>query len=190
MATAKKKAAKKKARVATGVISDRDLQDLTATKPEDDVPVGGNPPGRPTDYREEFVDEAYKQCLLGATDEELAAYFGCAVSTVYVWKNEYPEFSEAIRRGKSRADADVAHAVYQRAIGYSHPEVKHLVVDKAIEEVHTIKHYPPDATTGMFWLKNRQPKLWKEKIDTTISASEDLAQIIVGMAKDRPPGLE
>lgn len=27
------------------------------------------------------------------------------------------------------------------------------------------KHYPPDTVAAFIWLKNRQPKLWKDKIE-------------------------
>ena len=27
----------------------------------------------------------------------------------------------------------------------------------------TIKHYPPDTTAGIFWLKNRQRDKWRDK---------------------------
>jgi hypothetical protein len=31
--------------------------------------------GRPTKYKEEYNEQAYKLCLLGATDKELADFF-------------------------------------------------------------------------------------------------------------------
>ncbi|MCO6427131.1 hypothetical protein [Nitrosomonas communis] len=34
-----------------------------------------NPVGRPTLYREVYAEQAYRLCLLGATDEELADFY-------------------------------------------------------------------------------------------------------------------
>ncbi|MCY1295079.1 hypothetical protein D9M70_444010 [compost metagenome] len=31
--------------------------------------------------------------------------------------------------------------------------------------VPTVKHYPPDPGAAIFWLKNRQPELWKERVE-------------------------
>jgi len=107
-------------------------------------------------------------CLLKCTDEELAEQFHVHVATLYEWKNKYPEFSEAIRRGKTPADAEVAFAAYQRAIGYSHPEEKIFYNKDAegedrIVRVQTIKHYPPDTKALSLWLRNRQRENWREE---------------------------
>ncbi len=42
-------------------------------------------------YKPEFVAEAAAQCAKGATDQELADYFGVSVRTLYRWKNTEPE---------------------------------------------------------------------------------------------------
>lgn len=125
--------------------------------------------GRPTDYKPEYNEQAYKLCLLGHTDKELASFFEVSESTINLWKLEHIEFSESIKRGKDIADADISQKLYHRAIGYSHPDVEIKVVAEGqglgsrIEEVPVIKHYPPDPTSMIFWLKNRQPKKWRDK---------------------------
>jgi hypothetical protein len=30
--------------------------------------------------------------------------------------------------------------------------------------VETMRHYPPDTTACIFWLKNRRPDLWRDKV--------------------------
>ena len=82
------------------------------------------PRGRPSLYRREFAEQAYKLCLLGATDEEIADFFGVVKQTVYDWRAAHPEFLDSITRGKIIADANVAERLYQRALGYSHEAVK------------------------------------------------------------------
>jgi len=119
--------------------------------------------GRPTKYKEEYNELAYKLCLLGHTDEELAQFFEIATSTLYEWKLAYPEFSEALKKGKEVADGEVVASLYHRALGYSHPDVDIKVIDGCIVETPLVKHYPPDATSAIFWLKNRQPKKWRDK---------------------------
>lgn len=119
--------------------------------------------GRPTDYKEEYNEQAYNYCLLGATDAELAVFFGVCVATINNWKNDYPLFLESLKQGKEMADARVAKALFSRATGYSHEDVDIKMYEGQIIETPTIKHYPPDATSMIFWLKNRQPEKWREK---------------------------
>lgn len=116
--------------------------------------------GRPTKYKEEYNEQAYKLCLLGHTDEELASFFEIATSTLYEWKLAYPDFTEAIKKGKEFADVDVVQSLYNRAIGMT---IKKQVVkgEGAIVEIED--EIPPDTTAMIFWLKNRQPKKWRDK---------------------------
>lgn len=119
--------------------------------------------GRPTKYRIEYNEQAYKLCLLGHTDDELAEFFEVHVSTIHQWKLDHPDFSDSIKKGKDVADAEVSKSLYHRALGYSHPDVDIKAVNGEIIETPVIKHYPPDATSAIFWLKNRQPKKWRDK---------------------------
>lgn len=118
--------------------------------------------GRPTDYKAEYAEQAYKLCLLGHTDKELADFFEVAESTIYEWKKVHPEFSESITNGKEVADAEIAVSLYQRAKGYSHPEDKIFQYEGDPVVVPTIKHYPPDTAAAFIWLKNRQKGKWRD----------------------------
>lgn len=125
--------------------------------------------GRPTDYQESYNEQAEKLCKLGATDAELADFFDIAESTLNNWKSEYPEFMESIKKGKTLADAEVADKLYKRATGYSHEDVDIKFFEGQIIETPLIKHYPPDTAAAIFWLKNRQRKKWRDKIETGIT---------------------
>lgn len=120
---------------------------------------------RPTKYKAEFATQAEKLCKLGATDEELADFFEVALSTLNKWKLDHPGFSESLKKGKTLADAEVAHKLFHRATGYDHPDVDIRVVDNQIVQTPLIKHYPPDTTAAIFWLKNRQKDKWRDKVD-------------------------
>jgi DNA-binding XRE family transcriptional regulator len=131
--------------------------------------------GHPTDYREEYNQLAYNYSLLGATDEDLAKFLGVCTSTITNWKKNYPQFLASIKNGKKKADSEVASKLYHRAMGYSHKEDKIFQYEGDPVIVPTIKHYPPDSTAAIFWLKNRQPKLWRDKQE--IEHSGDLPNI-------------
>mgnify|MGYP003538778388 FL=1 len=128
---------------------------------------------RPTDYREEYAEQAYNYCLLGATNDELATFFDVHVSTIYQWKLDHEGFSDALKRGKEMADARVARALFSRATGYSHEDVDIKMYEGEIIETPTVKHYPPDATSMIFWLKNRQPEKWREKREVVDVDADD-----------------
>ncbi len=128
-----------------------------------------NKVGRPTKYSEDYCRQAKEFCLLGATDEQLARFLEVSVDTIYEWKKVYPKFSEAIKVGKDVADAKVAKSLYERACGYSHKQDKIFSNNGEPMIVETTKHYPPDATSMIFWLKNRQKANWRDKQDYEVT---------------------
>lgn len=130
--------------------------------------------GRPTDFKEEYVEQVEKLCKLGATDKEIADFFEVTEQTINNWKTDFPHFFESIKKGKIFADAEVANKLYHRAIGYEHAE--DVIFNNRGEEmiVPTIKHYPPDATAAIFWLKNRRAKDWRDKQDLNLTTPEGI----------------
>jgi hypothetical protein len=124
--------------------------------------------GRPTDYKEEYNAQAEKLCKLGATDKELADFFEVVESTINEWKLKHPEFSESIKAGKILADSEVAEKLFKRATGYSHEDVDIKVIDGQIVTTDLVKHYPPDTTAAIFWLKNRQKEKWRDKTENDL----------------------
>jgi transcriptional regulator with XRE-family HTH domain len=138
----------------------------------------GNRGGRPTLYKPDFVAQAAKACRAGFTDQELADLFGVAVSTISAWKAEHVEFSEALKAGKAEADVLVERALYHRAVGYSHEVEKPMVVDKDVRIVTYTERMPPDTTACIFWLKNRNPEEWRDKVvQETTWASKKLSEM-------------
>lgn len=128
--------------------------------------------GRPTLYSEDHPKQAFKLCLLGATDKDLAEFFEVAESTINNWKHEHPEFLESIKRGKTQADAEVGTRLYERALGYSHPEEKIFQYEGQPVRVNTTKHYPPDTTAAIFWLKNRQKEHWRDSTNMHLAGPD------------------
>ena len=128
--------------------------------------------GRPTNYKKEYDEQAYKLCLLGATDKEMADFFNVKEQTINNWKKNHPSFFESIKRGKIVADANVAKSLYNRALGYYHPEDKIFNDNGEPLIVPTVKHYPPDPTAAIFWLKNRKPAEWRDKRETELTGKD------------------
>jgi len=146
--------------------------------------------GRPTAYRDEYAEQARKLCRLGATDAELANFFEVSERTLNSWKKRHPEFLQALKAGKAVADAEVAEKLYQRACGYSHEAVKMFQAGGEIISKGYTERYPPDTTAAIFWLKNRRPDLWRDKIEQEHTGkdggpiqSETTTRVIVVPAK-------
>lgn len=137
----------------------------------------GNTGGAPTKYKKEFADHAFKLCLLGYTDKDLAFFFEVDEQTITNWKIIHKSFSGQIKAGKDIADATVAQSFYRRANGYDYHEVTFEIVDPAIsadpesikvdlyKKKIVTKHLPPDAGAALNWLKNRQKEKWRDKPD-------------------------
>lgn len=139
--------------------------------------------GRPTKYSPEYVEEVYKLCLLGATDEQIADFFGVTVQTLLNWCDAHPQFLEARKNGKERADAKVAEALYHRALGYSHPAVKIMSYEGSSWEHEYTERYPPDTAAAFIWLKNRAGWRDKHEVDHT-TAGQPLFKAYQGVDPD------
>lgn len=100
----------------------------------------------------------------GLNDEQIAAKVGIRPSTYYEWANRFPEFAEAIKKGKAPVDIQVENALFKRAIGYDYEETVTEVYGDGKKHVRKVKkHMPPDVGAIAFWLKNRKPEKWRDK---------------------------
>lgn len=105
----------------------------------------------------------------GLTDEMIAHNIGITTTTFYDWKKKYPQFAEAIKRGKEVVDIMVENALLKSAMGYKYDEVvKERVFDYetetsiVVEVKRTTKEVAPNPTSLIFWLKNRKPEAWRD----------------------------
>lgn len=124
--------------------------------------------GRPTKYKAEYAEQAEKLCKLGAIDTELADFFETTERTINAWKQRQPKFLQALKDGKTIADADVADSLHGRATGYEWTEEQAIKIkvgphEEKVEIVEVAREVPPDPTSMIFWLKNRRPKDWRDK---------------------------
>lgn len=139
--------------------------------------------GRPTKYKPEFNEIAYKLCSKhGYTDEELADSLNVAEGTIQDWKAKYPDFLSSIKKGKAEFDDDaVQFALHKRATGFTR-RVEKTTKDGVVD---TYEEVPPDTTACIFWLKNRRKERWKDKHE--VEHSGDVSVLIdVGEYDDEP----
>jgi hypothetical protein len=125
--------------------------------------------GRPTKYIPEVCYAAKRYCLLGATNDDLADLFNVNDATIDAWKVQHPEFMEAIQAGKAGADSRVAQALFTRAVGYTATVERPMSVpvgdgQSVVEIVQFHEYVAPDQQAARYWLNNRQPGRWREKV--------------------------
>jgi len=127
--------------------------------------------GRPSPYDpERHPIWAEGLAKLGKIEDDIAAAMGIHVSTLRDWKKKHPEFSVALKIGKSEADTRVENSLFKRAIGYEYEEVKTVNDGERVEK--TIKQVAPDVTAQIFWLKNRKPEEWRDKVHQEVTGKD------------------
>lgn len=127
--------------------------------------------GRPTLYRPEYAEQAAKLCKLGATDADLADFFGVTKRTVERWRSAHEDFCRAVTIGKEEADNAVERSLYQRAVGYEQEAVKIFMPAGASEPVYAPyrEKVAPDTAAAIFWLKNRRKEHWRERSEQDVN---------------------
>lgn len=113
--------------------------------------------------------QVYELALLGATEAQIARVMNVDEKTIEYWKATKPEFLEQLNQGRMVADAKVAHALYQRAVGCSVPETRTVVCGGKVIKVKVEKYFPPDSWAANKWLSIRQRQLWADVQRTEIT---------------------
>jgi len=88
----------------------------------------------------------------------------------------------ALQLGKRKPDQQVQMSLYQLALGYNFQETTveeeyivsskdgvlcETIIGKKVKKAN--KHQPANPTAVLFWLKNRLPKVWKDRVEATIT---------------------
>lgn len=90
----------------------------------------------------------------GLTNEQIAQNLGINPDTLYKYQKAYPEFSEALKKGKEIVDYEVENALLKNAL-------------------------EGNTTAQIYWLNNRKPDKWRNKRNEEDSnTSQSLAEMI------------
>lgn len=109
----------------------------------------------------------------GLTKEQIANNIGIGRTTLYEWEQKEPNIANTLKKGREVADYEVENALFKRAIGYT-IQVNEQKVDKdgCVHDLVKDVHIPPDTTAQIFWLKNRKPDKWRDKVETYVDTQE------------------
>lgn len=89
----------------------------------------------------------------GLTNEQIASNMDIAVSTLWEWRKKSSKISNALKIGKEEADLQVENALYKAAL-------------------------EGNTTAMIFWLKNRKPENWRDKIQQEITTESAVKLVI------------
>lgn len=112
----------------------------------------------------------------GARDIDVFTYYGMSKRTFYTYLLEYPEFKEAVERGKMYSDFEVEKTLYKSITGQVQiEETRSTITNKGEPQVTKIvKDVPPDTGTARWWLVRRKGKKWVDKVDPNNASNENI----------------
>lgn len=131
-------------------------------------------------------------CRDGLTDEELAKSMGISPSTLYAWRKEHPEISEAATRGRGGARELIENALMKKALGYTvtvkepmrvrhrywNEQTQHMEEEEEVVQGTREVHIPPDTRAAQFWLTNRNRDRWAEH-PTPQEGEQEAVQVVI-----------
>ena len=135
------------------------------------------------------------------TDAEMAKEMHISPSTYYEWLKKHPEMSEAVTRARTGADAranneSVERSLLETALGgvrvLKKPmKLKTTSFDSRGRRVESERlvyadeeiYVPPNVKAQIFWLTNREPERWRNRVEAVLPGANEM-QIIFRGATD------
>ena len=136
------------------------------------IKKGAKKLGRPSKFGTVDPAQVEKLAKAGWTDRQMADFFNVVEQTWNNWKKQNEAFLESLKDWKAEADHKVERGLYERATGYEHPAVHISNYQGEITITDIVKHYPPDTTACIFWLKNRAPDEWRDRKEHEITGKD------------------
>lgn len=89
----------------------------------------------------------------GLTNEQIASNMSIGITTLWEWRKKSPKIANALKTGKDEADLQVENALYKEAL-------------------------KGNVTAIIFWLKNRKPVEWRDKVQQEIT-TESVVKLVI-----------
>lgn len=140
--------------------------------------------GRPSKYDTEIkphLKEIEEAVQAGATDKEIAEAFGIAESTIYKYKKEKKEFSQAFVRGREKIVFEIKGALLKKALGFTYKERKTVAKkDKDGDNIVMVEEYErqclPSETAAAMLLRNYDAN-WRDNDNNTARLKQQEADL-------------
>lgn len=140
-------------------------------------------------YNDEILPIVEKLASQGLNNNQIAEGLGIGNRTFYDWMKMYPQFSQSIKKYRGVCDIMVENALYKNAIGFEYLEIQHERkrvgkdpdtgewLYELVPTLTTNKIVPGNSTAQIFYLKNRMPHRYKDKVHTELSLAADISQM-------------
>lgn len=152
-----------------------------------------NKGGRPSKFSDKIVGHIKLLAEYGLTDKQMSEIIGVSEVTFNAWKKKDGKFLKSLKEWKKPADRKVEKSLLQRALGYQYTEVTYepepeieyedgqrVSMKKLSGELKVskkvIKEVIPDVLAQIYWLKNRNPKEWRDKQEIEHFLPENLME--------------
>ena len=116
----------------------------------------------------------------GAGLDEIADKLDISRTTLFKYQKEHPDFADALKRGREIVDSEVENSLKKECIGYMYEEttttttaiINELTGEitdlKKVETKTTKKYARPSVTAIAYYLNNRLPNKWKNRVVTVL----------------------
>lgn len=122
----------------------------------------------------------------GLTYEQIAKNMGIGLTTLKEWRQKEPTIQSTLKKGREVVDYEVENALYKKTLGYNVllkktfklKRIEYNDDGKKIKEYEELvdgydeTHIPADTTAQIFWLKNRKPRKWRDKVEVETNKQE------------------
>ena len=124
----------------------------------------------------------------GLTNDEIAHNIGVSGRTFSEWIRRFSAISSVLKKGKAPVDIQVENALLKRALGYDYEETITEIVElaggKQRKQIRKVaKHMPADTTAQIFWLKNRRPDKWRDKVENVQTVENELLKSLMDLER-------
>jgi len=123
-------------------------------------------------YHDMKPDQLKKLAAAGWSVDEVADFYGLPKTLLNNWiTTNKNSIGDAFNTGLDNSIKRVERALFERAIGYTHKEIKVMSVPRGgnqgsrIEKVKVTKHYPPEVQACIFYLTNKRRSEWKHRFE-------------------------
>lgn len=127
------------------------------------------------------IDKIKDWVAAGATMAEIAESLGIAESTLYEYKKDKKELSEAFSRGRKEVVIEIKAALLKKALGFYYDETRNSLKkdDKNGETLYTEtthRYCPPSETAAAMLLRNYAED-WRDNDNVSVKFKRQEAEL-------------
>lgn len=138
--------------------------------------------GRPSARTDERQGIILGAIVEGATEEIAAARAGVDRHTLRAWVESDRAFQERVQWCKAQADGAVQESLYHAALGNRGVRKVHFTREGT--PIPYVEGIPANVTAQIFWLKNRQAEVWRDRQDHVLNDGRPVQVTVVEVPMD------